>query len=108
MAEAERQREIQHEKWEIEKERRKLQQERERRSNAHKDSIAELNRVIEAWAKQKSIESFFNEIEATISSIDPSRREALSERLKLAKTMIGETGALQSLIDWKTPSEKLR
>ncbi len=108
VAELERQREIQREEWEIEKKQRKLQKEQERQENAHRSSIGELNLVIEAWAKQKSIESFFDEIEAAVSSIDPSRCEALSERLLLAKKLIGKTDALQSLIDWETPSEKLQ
>lgn len=108
VAEVERQRELQREKWEIENEQRKLQQERERRENAHNNSLDELNLVIEAWAKQKSIESFFAEITTAVSCIDPSRREALSERLILARKLIGKTDALQSLIDWETPSEKLQ
>lgn len=85
-----------------------LERERERRENAQKNSLEELNLVIEEWARQKSIKSFFNEIEAAMSSMDPPRREALSERLELARKMVGETDALQSLIDWETPSEKLQ
>ena len=108
VAEVERHREIQRKKWAAAEQERKIERELQRLENANKCSHEDLNLVIEEWARQKSIESFFNEIEAAVSGMDPPRREALCERLELAKKMIGDTDAIQSLIDWETPNEKLQ
>jgi hypothetical protein len=93
-------REESHRKWELEQKEKKCKQ-------AFVDSQSELSEVIEQWSRMKGIERFFDEIEMAISGVGADQSIALSERVKLARKMIGKSDALEALLSWRTPDERL-
>lgn len=83
-----------------------IEEEQRRRIKARKDSRDELLNIIERWAEIKKIEGFFSDAELRISGLPESEKEALMERLKLARELIGSINALQKLASWRAPDER--
>lgn len=105
--EAEQKRELERQRWEAEYQKWEQEEEQRRQDKALADSHDDLLKVIDDWAKIKNIEHFFNEVEKAIMNMDGERRKTLCERLAMARHMVGEGDALESLKAWRTPSERL-
>ncbi|MGK9432885.1 hypothetical protein ACSSTN_03740 [Pantoea agglomerans] len=79
-----------------------------KREEAHKASVNELQGIMAKWAEDMRVEQFFRDAERDIEKCDPVLQEQLRERLMAAKGfMQGET-ALQRLLKWRTPDERLK
>lgn len=79
-----------------------------RREEAFKNSISELQGIMTKWAEDMRVEQFFIDAAKDIENCDPVLQEKLRERLKAAREfMQGET-ALQRLLKWRTPDERLK
>jgi len=70
------------------------------------DSREQLNQIIQAWAKAVSIEQFLEEVEERASNLSESQREAVQDRLRLAREFIGVQDPLEFLLSWETPGER--
>lgn len=79
-----------------------------RKEEAYKDSVDELQGIMTRWAEDMRVGQFFIDAERDIENCDPVLQEKLRERLKAAREfMQGET-ALQRLLKWRTPGERLK
>ncbi len=79
-----------------------------RKEEAYKQSIDELYGIMAKWAEDMRIEQFFTDAERGIQNCDPAMQERLSERLKAARDFMQGDTALQRLIKWRTPDERLK
>ncbi|WBV22599.1 hypothetical protein [Pantoea piersonii] len=78
------------------------------KEEAYKQSVDELYGIMAKWAEDMRVEQFFTDAERDIQNCDLAMQEKLSERLKAAREfMQGET-ALQRLLKWRTPDERLK
>ncbi|MDF7630481.1 hypothetical protein PUG46_14515 [Erwiniaceae bacterium L1_55_4] len=79
-----------------------------RKEEAFKNSVSELQGIMTKWAEDMRVEQFFIDAERDIQNCDPALQDKLKERLKAARDfMQGET-ALQRLLKWRTPDERLK
>jgi len=104
--EAQRQAEIERQRWEAEcRERERREQER-RCAQAVKESREHLLAIVEAWALAESIERFFDDAKRRASALSSDDRAALLDRIKQARGLLGGTDALARLQQWKAPNER--
>ncbi|WP_336755754.1 hypothetical protein [Pantoea sp. USHLN298] len=79
-----------------------------KREEAHKASVNELQGIMAKWAEDMRVEQFFRDAERDIEKCDAVLQDQLRERLRAARGfMQGET-ALQRLLKWRTPDERLK
>lgn len=85
-----------------------LEKERIRREEeAHKASITELKAIMIQWAEDKRMEQFFREAELDAAGLDEQQRVRVMERLQLAQQFLSEDTAVERLLKWQTPLERL-
>jgi len=79
-----------------------------KQEEAHKTSVNELQVIMAKWAEDMRIEQFFRDAEKDIEGCKTALQDQLRERLRAAREfMQGET-ALQRLLKWRTPEERLK
>ncbi len=79
-----------------------------KREEAHKASVNELQGIMVKWAEDMRVEQFFRDAERDIEKCNAVLQDQLRERLRAARGfMQGET-ALQRLLKWRTPDERLK
>lgn len=79
-----------------------------RKEEAYTNSVIELQGIMAKWVEDMRVEQFFIDAERDIQNCDPALQDKLRERLKAARDfMQGET-ALQRLLKWRTPDERLK
>lgn len=106
--EAERQAEIEHQLWLVEREKMRLEEIKEKKAESRKESQEDLIRVISAWAKVNRIDQFFSDAEKRAHELNDDEKHAMLERLRLARELIGSTDALDHFLDWKSPDERFK
>jgi len=79
-----------------------------RREEAYKDSLNELQGIMTRWAEDIRVRQFFIDAERDIENCDPALQEKLKERLKAARAFMQDETALQRLLKWRTPDERLK
>lgn len=85
-----------------------LEKERIRREEeAHKASITELKSIMAQWAEDKRVEQFFRDAELDAAGLDEQQKVQIMERLQLARQFLSEDTAVERLLKWKTPQERL-
>ncbi len=94
--------------WEEQQERWKRDEDRRNADKALAQSREELSEVIRKWSAAMSIESFFREAEERLADVETDRRQALSSRLDLARSMMGSLDPLEFLEQWVAPDERYR
>jgi len=100
LAEIERkQHEIQREVW------RREEAERRRAQNT-KESREDLFALIEDWGVAKQIEGFFEDAERRAAGLGDDEREAIRDRLRRARELLGGVDALQRFLEWEAPDER--
>ncbi len=104
--EGERQAEIERQRWEAQQERWRREEAERKAAKALKESREELFQIIDAWAEANRIEEFFHDIEKRAVSLSENERFRISERLKLARKLIGSVDALDYFINWRSPEER--
>jgi len=77
-------------------------------ARAYKQSVNEVYGIMAKWAEDMRVEQFFIDAERDIQNCDPAMQEKLSERLKAAREFMQDETALQRLLKWRTPDEKLK
>jgi hypothetical protein len=103
--EAQKQAEIERQRWEAECRERKRREREQRRAEALKESRHHLLRIVEEWSIARSIEGFFEDAERRATALDGPDQSAVSDRLAKARVMLGGTDALARFLDWKSPNE---
>jgi len=79
-----------------------------KQEEAYKSSVNELQVIMAKWAEDIRIGQFFSDAEKDIEGCEAALQEQLRERLRAAREfMQGET-ALQRLLKWRTPEERLK
>ncbi len=89
--------ELEEKRWQEMQEKWRQEEKEKQRAKAQEDSANELFEIIEAWTKTKSIESFFQEVEAATLDIPVEEQAVVHERLKKARELIGNTNALDKI-----------
>ena len=86
-----------------------LEKERIRREEeAHKASATELKSIMAQWAEDKRVEQFFREAELDAAGLDEQQQVRVMERLQLARQFLSEDTAVERLLKWKTPQDRLK
>lgn len=102
---------IKAEEWRIQYEREHaiyLEKERIRREEeAYNASRTELKSIMAQWAEDKRMEQFFCEAELDAADLDEQQKVQIMERLQLARQFLSEDTAVERLLKWKTPQERL-
>ena len=86
----------------------------ERREDARKaaqaltDSRQQLAEIIDKWGKAITVERFFADAEERLPTVDEERRQRLTERLTLARVMMGSLDPLDFIENWLAPEERYR
>ena len=71
-----------------------------------KDSQAQLGDIIRAWADVINVERFLQGVQEHAVALPGNEREAVLERLELAREFIGTQNPLDFFLSWKTPRER--
>jgi hypothetical protein len=104
--EAEHRAELRKQQWEAQQERWSREEDQRQTAKSISDSREQLNQIIQAWTKTVSIEQFLRGVEERASKLSEIEREAVQERLRLAREFIGEHDPLEFVLSWKTPGER--
>lgn len=104
--EAEHQAEMRQQQWEADRARWRREEDQRQIAKSISDSRDQLSQVIQSWGKVVSIEQFFKGVEERASTLSETRREALQERLRLAREFIGVQDPLNFFLSWRTPGER--
>lgn len=78
-----------------------------KQEEAHKASVNELHVIMAKWTEDMRVEQFFTDAEKDIKRCDTALQEQLRERLRAAKEFLKRETALQRLLKWRTPEERL-
>ena len=104
--EGERQAELERQRWEADHER-WLRAEAERRAaKALQESKEDLLQIISSWAESRRLEEFFSDAEKRASALDDGGRRRLTDRLALARELIGSLDPLERFSAWLAPLER--
>lgn len=105
VAQAKRQAEIRRQEWDAAEDRRRRKEDRERIKQSFLESNSRLADVIEHWVRRTAIVSFFDQLSHSIGQLPADEKEAMEDRLKLAKAFVGNTDPLEFFRSWRTPNE---
>lgn len=106
LKEADRQAEIERLQRLAEEEKRRQAEDRRRIQQSIKDSQAQLGEIIQAWADVINIERFLQGVREHATALPDDERDAVLDRLKLAREFIGTQNPLDFFLSWKTPLER--
>ncbi|ECG3781104.1 hypothetical protein EXA83_17980 [Salmonella enterica subsp. enterica serovar Breukelen] len=102
---------IKAEEWRVQREREHaiyLEKERIRQEEeAYNASRTELKSIMAQWAEDKRMEQFFREAESDAVMLDERQKVQVMERLQLARQFLSEDTAVERLLKWKTPQDRL-
>lgn len=93
-------------KWDIEREKDRLEAEERRRVKNLKDSQDELFSIIESWAEAKRIDEFFKDAQFRANDLSEGDRQAVESRLTEARKLLGTLDALERFKAWKSPENR--
>jgi hypothetical protein len=104
--EAERQAELERQRWEVQQREWRREEAERQRVQAIKESREQLFAIIDAWGVAKRIEAFFDDAERRSANLGNEDRGALVDRLHRARELLGGVDALQRFRSWKAPEER--
>lgn len=94
--------------WEEAQERYRREEDQRRVVQAKTESRKQLAEIMERWQRAMTVEQFFAEAEVRLQGLEDARREALSERVALARSMLGSIDPLDFLDEWLAPEERYK
>ncbi|WP_156347475.1 MULTISPECIES: hypothetical protein [unclassified Sphingomonas] len=106
LEEADRQAELRRQEYERQEDIRRRDEDRRRIFQSIKDSRSDLDTVIERWTELIGIERFLAGVEARAATLPDGEREAVTERLALARDFLGSQDPLDFIRRWQTPRER--
>ena len=104
--EGERQAALERQQWEASERQWRREEKERRRAEAIKESREELSEIIESWAEAKRVEAFFEDAQRRAAELDDRDSNAVLDRLKLARDLLGSVDALRRFRSWKAPEER--
>ena len=107
LQEAERQAEIERLAWLAQEEKRRQEEDRRQVQQSIKESQSQLVQIIQAWADVMNLERFFQEVNDRAQCLPAHERDAVLERLELAREFAGTQNPLDFFLRWKTPQRVL-
>ena len=87
-------------KWDIQREKERIEAEEKRRAKNLKDSKDELFSIIESWADAKRIDEFFKDAQLRANDLSEGDRQAIESRLAEARKLLGTIDALERFKQW--------
>jgi hypothetical protein len=69
--------------------------------------VGELYQVINRWAEANRIEQFIKDLDVKARGLPETERIVVFDRIRLAREMIESTDALDHLMQWKSPQERI-
>ncbi|HBC5609517.1 TPA: hypothetical protein KEV05_003694 [Klebsiella oxytoca] len=93
--------------WELDEKRYREKDRIRREKEAYNASLAELKAIMAQWAEDKRMEQFFREAEVDVASLDESQKVQVMERLQLARQFLSSDTAIERLLKWRMPQERL-
>jgi hypothetical protein len=79
----------------------------EQEEQAYSASRTELKSIMAQWTEDKRLEQFFHQAESDALTLDEQQKVQVMERLQLARQFLSEDTAVERLLKWKTPKERL-
>ncbi|UAN63374.1 hypothetical protein [Serratia sp. JSRIV006] len=79
----------------------------EQEEQAYSASRTELKSIMAQWTEDKRLEQFFHQAESDALTLDEQQKVEVMERLQLARQFLSEDTAVERLLKWKTPKERL-
>ncbi|QEZ44130.1 hypothetical protein [Cupriavidus oxalaticus] len=105
-AEGERQAELEHQRWEAQREQWRREEEEKRAASALQDSKDELLQIINGWAESRRLAEFFLDAEQRLRDLSEGEQNEMHERLRRARELIGSVDALERFRSWRAPDER--
>lgn len=93
-------------RWKEQRERWDREEKARRQAKAALESKEELFSIMARWGEAKRITEFLQEVERGLDTLTPDEKQAVMDRLYLAREMLGEIDALRELTNWRTPQER--
>jgi hypothetical protein len=90
-----------HERW-------KRQDDKDRIAKSVKESRTQLDQIITAWGEVRTLELFFQGVEASTSALPEEERARVLSRLALARSFVGTQNPVKFFLDWQMPRERYR
>lgn len=94
--------------WELDEKRYQEKERIRREKEAYNASLAELKAIMVQWAEDKRIEQFLCEVEQGAEKLEEQKKIEAMERLQLARQLMSEDRAVELLLRWETPEEKVK
>lgn len=107
VAAAEKEAEERRRRWEAQQREWAKEAQERRRQEAFKQSRDELLAAIDSWAFVSRVEAFFADAEKRAQALGASDAAQISDRVRLARGLIGDLDSLAKLRRWRTPAERL-
>jgi hypothetical protein len=104
--EAEHRAKLREQQWEAQQQKWRLEEDQRQIAKSVGESREQLNQIIQAWTKAVSIEQFLRGVEDRASNLSATEREAVQDRLRLAREFIGVQDPLEILLSWKSPNDR--
>lgn len=93
--------------WELDEKRYREKERIRREKEAYSASLTELKAIMVQWAEDKRIEQFFREVELDVAMLDRQKKALVMERLQLARQLLSVDTAVERLLMWEIPQERL-
>ena len=104
--EAEKQAELERQRWEAQREQHRLEEQRRLREEAADQSQAQLEKVIAAWDRASRIQAFLDGVETRARALPDEERQRVLQRLDLARQFVGSSDPMDFFMSWRTPDER--
>lgn len=104
--EAEKQAELERQRWEAEREQHRLEEQHRLRREAAEQSRAQLEKVITAWDRTSRIQAFLDGVEKRAHALPEQERDRILQRLDLARQFVGSKDPMDFFMSWRTPDER--
>jgi hypothetical protein len=103
---AERQAEVEHQRWLAQMEEHRRAEDRRRVQESEKESRTQLEQVIQQWSNVISVERFLTGVEEHAALLPADQAAMVLERLALARSFLGTQDPLDFFRAWRAPRER--
>ncbi|ENG0937835.1 hypothetical protein ABSH91_001450 [Salmonella enterica] len=93
--------------WELDEKRYRERDRIREEKDAYDASLTELKVIMAQWTEDKRIEQFFHEAALDAAMLGEKQEIQVMERLQLARQLLSVDTAVERLLKWKTPQERL-
>ena len=98
--------ELAHQEWERQRQIWEREAAERRRIKNLREAQEELAAVVAAWNADKQTAAFFEDAERHVTAMGGEERDALLDRLRRARELLGSVDALERLTSWRSPEER--